>query len=101
MSSEFLVRSMSSCAPIVMLLTLSGCVNSVPDYLVAAKAEDVKMCRWEARRDTSMRGTQAMQVTDRFDLYVQCMKNRPATSESVADRLQSRADASILGVLQK
>lgn len=70
--------------PLLMMAVLPGCTNIIPDYLETVKSEDRQMCRSRSRMETTFRGTATMQMTDRFDVYIQCVANLQEAARSTA-----------------
>lgn len=70
--------------PLLMMAVLPGCTNIIPDYLETVKSEDRQMCRSRSRMETTLRGTATMQMTDSFDVYIQCVTNLQETARSTA-----------------
>ena len=84
MTSKYTNALKTFSIPLVMMAVMSGCTNLIPDHLETVKSEDRQMCRSRSRMETTLRGTATMQMTDSFDVYIQCVTNLQEVARSTA-----------------
>jgi len=70
--------------PLVMMAVMSGCTTMIPDHLETVKSDDRQMCRSRSRMETTLRGTATMQMTDSFDVYIQCVTSLQEAARTTA-----------------